>query len=111
MQRFSAKYPSPEAVVLTFNFVLFLPPGVFLAGTPAVTFGVVFGTDPNPGAINAGPPAVDSTGTLVLQPVVGGLDGNDYLITASCPTTNGYWTPALPAILPVRLYPSKSGAP
>lgn len=111
MQRFSEKYPSPEAVVLTFNFVLFLPPGVFLTGTPAVTFAMVYGSDSNPGALSAGPPAVDGTGTLVLQPVMGGLDGNDYLIVASCNTTNGYWTPALPAILPVRAFPGKYGAP
>lgn len=111
MQRFSEKYPSPEAVVLTFNYVLFLPPGVLLTGTPVVTFAMVYGSDMSPQLLSAGPPAIDATGTLVLQPVQGGLDNNDYLITASCPTTNGYWTPALPAILPVRAYPTRYGAP
>jgi len=110
VQRFSEKYPSPEAVVLTFNYVLFLPPGVLLTGTPTVTFANLVGGDQNPQALSAGPPAIDATGTLVLQPVQGGLDDNDYLITASCPTTSGYWTPALPAILPVRMYPTKYGA-
>lgn len=111
MQRFSEKYPSPEAVVLAFNYVLFLPPGVLLTGTPVVTFALVYGSDPSPALLSAGSPSVDATGTLVLQPVQGGLDGNDYLVTASCPTTSSYWTPALPAILPVRLFPTRYGAP
>lgn len=97
--------------MLTFNYVLFLPPGVLLTGTPVVTFAMVYGSDMSPQLLSAGPPAIDATGTLVLQPVQGGLDNNDYLITASCPTTNGYWTPALPAILPVRAYPTRYGAP
>jgi len=102
MQKFSAKNPA-EDVVLTFNYVLFLPPGVLLTGVPVVTFGVLTGVDANPNALFNGPPAVDPTGTLVLQPITGGLDKVNYVITATCFTTNNYWAPALPAILPVSL--------
>lgn len=110
MQRFSAKNPF-EAVVLAFNYVLFLPPGVLLLGTPVITVSLVYGNDPSPALIINGPPSIDLTGTLVLQPVIGGMDANDYLVVAQCPTTNNYWTPALPAVLPVRSYPSRTGAP
>jgi hypothetical protein len=103
IQQFSSKNPA-EAVVLTFNYVLFLPPGVFLTGIPVVTYAVIYGSDPAPQLLSNGSPAVDQTGTLVLQPVIGGVDGTDYLVTALCLTTSNYWTPALPAILPVRLY-------
>jgi hypothetical protein len=101
MQTFNAKAPA-EAVVLSFNFTLFCQPqGVFLIGTPVVTFAVQLGTDPSPLALINGPPAVDVTGYLVQQPVIGGLDQVNYLITATCQTTNGYWTPVMPATLPV----------
>lgn len=110
MQRFSAKHPL-ESVVLAFNYVLFLPPGVLLTGTPIVTVSSLYGDDPNPMGLINGPPGIDLSGTLVLQPVTAGMDANDYVVVAKCPTTNTYWTPALPAILPVRLYSSRTGAP
>jgi hypothetical protein len=119
MQRFTEKSPL-TAVVLTFNYILFLPPGVSLAGTPVVTFMLNYGDDSSPAALSNGPPAIgdwtDTNGivhpsVLVLQPVAGGIDMNDYIVTASCLTTSQYWAPALPAILPVRLFPSKCGAP
>lgn len=101
MQTFNAKAPG-EAVVLSFNFTLFCQPqGIFLVGTPVVTFATQLGTDPNPAALVNGPPAVDITGYLVQQPVIGGFNSTSYLITATCLTSNGYWTPVLPAILPV----------
>jgi len=102
MQSFNAKHPL-ESVVLTFNYVLFLPPGVVLQGLPVVTIVNSTGGDPNPAAMINGPPGIDPTGMLVLQPVTGGLDGNTYIVTATCQTTNGYWVPALPAILPVSV--------
>jgi hypothetical protein len=102
MQMFNAKAPG-EAVVLSFNFTLFcLPQGIFLTGTPVLTFATELGTDPDPLALINGPPAVDITGYLVQQPVIGGLDATSYLITATCLTTNGYWTPVMPALLPVK---------
>jgi hypothetical protein len=110
MQRFSEKNPL-ESVILTFNYVLFLPTGVLLSGTPVVTITLIYGTDLNPAAMANGTPSIDPTGTLVLMPVFGGLDANDYLVVAECPTTNNYWVPALPAVLPVRAYPSRFGAP
>jgi len=102
MQSFNAKHPA-ESVVLTFNYVLFLPSGVLLSGLPQVTITNSSGGDPNPNAMFNGTAAVDPTGLLVLQPVTGGIDGNTYIVTATCLTTNGYWVPALPAILPVSV--------
>ncbi len=102
MQSFNAKHPA-ESVVLTFNYVLFLPSGVLLSGLPLVTITNLSGGDTNPNALFNGTAAVDPTGQLVLQPVTGGLDGNTYIVTATCQTTNGYWVPALPAILPVSV--------
>lgn len=102
MQTFNAKNPG-EAVVLSFDFTLFCAPqGIFLIGTPVVTFATELGDDPQPGNLVNGPPAVDLTGYLVQQPVIGGLDATSYLITATCLTTNGYWTPVMPALLPVK---------
>jgi hypothetical protein len=110
LQRFNEKNPL-ESVVLTFNFVLFLPPGVLLTGTPVVTITDPYGNDTDPAAIANGPPAIDESQTLVLMPVTGGLDMNDYIVVAQCPTTSLSWTPALPAILPIRSFPSRVGAP
>lgn len=105
MQRFNDKSPL-ESVVLTFNYVLFLPPGIFLTGTPVITISLLTGSDPGVALVINGPPAIDLTGTLILQPVKGGLDANDYVVTATCPTTSNYWAPALPALLPCRSYPA-----
>lgn len=105
MQRFNEKSPL-ESVVLTFDYVLFLPPGVLLTGVPLVTISLLYGSDPGVSLLTNGPPTVDSTGTRVLQPVFAGLDANDYIVTASCITTSRYWAPALPAVLPVRNLPS-----
>lgn len=104
MQTFDNKGPG-EAVVLSFDFTLFcLPQGIFLDAnsTPVVTFATELGDDPSPDALINGPPAVDLTGYLVQQPVIGGLDATTYLITATCLTTNGYWTPVMPALLTVK---------
>lgn len=104
MQIFNAKNPG-EAVVLSFNFTLFCAPqGIFLDpnSTPIVTFATELGLDLNPNLLINGPPAVDLTGYLVQQPVIGGLDGVTYILTATCLTTNGYWTPVMPALLPVE---------
>jgi hypothetical protein len=120
MQRFDEKLPG-ENVVLAFNFTLFLatlPLGTVLAGAPVVTITDIYGGDTNPQAVLNGTPAIDTVGNslygpnvTVLVPVTGGLDMNDYVVTAECPTNNQYWTPALPAILPVRALPSKFGGP
>lgn len=101
MQTFNPKNPG-EAVVLSFDFTLFcLPQGIFLTGLPVVTFATQTGADLSPNLLSNGAPAVDLSGYLVQQPVIGGVDANSYLITATCLTSNGYWTPVFPALLPV----------
>jgi hypothetical protein len=102
-----------EAVVLTFNFSRALAPlpGVLLTGTPVVTFGTVYGGDPSPQLVANGPAAIDPTGTLVWVPVIGRMDQNNYIIVVQCPTTNASWGLTLPAILPVRAFPSIPGVP
>jgi hypothetical protein len=112
VESFDVKGPT-EAVVLTFNFAQALQDlnGILLAGVPVVTFANVYGGDPNPSALANGPVAIDPTGTLVWVPVAGGIDQNNYLIVVECPTTSLEWALTLPAILPVRAYPSAAGAP
>lgn len=109
MQKFDEKNPV-ESVILTFNYALGLPVGVTLIGTPIVTVANLYGGDPSPQALINGPPGIDVTGTQVQQPVTGGLDMNDYLFVAECPTTSPPWVLAIPAVLPVRAYPSRIGA-
>jgi hypothetical protein len=101
MQYFDKKLPGEEWV-LTFNMAPGLPSGVTLTGTPAVTVSTYNGTDPNPTALLNGPAQIDATATQVLVPVTGGLNQNDYLFTAFCPTTSGAILPGLEGVLPVR---------
>lgn len=105
MQSFDQKLPG-ESVVLTFDFTAGLAPGETLAGPPSAAFETVFGGDPSPGSLANGSGVIDPTSMLVLLPVTGGLDGNDYSVTVTCPTSNSKKVLALVGLLPVRLYPS-----
>lgn len=104
--RFPDKDPS-EAVVLQFNFGAELLTSETLTGTPTVTvratLSQVPGTlDPTPTDILNGAAAVDGTGKIALQPVIGGTSLNDYEIKVVANTTNPEKVLAFAATLPVR---------
>lgn len=102
--RFDAKDPGEDDIVLTFDFSQgLLGVGQSLIGTPTVSVRVVRGVDPNPNAILAGGNTIDSTGMLFQVPVIGGLDGVDYDVVVRAHTTNPSkpWQ-VLGGVLPVR---------
>ena len=107
MQRFDEKLPI-ESVVLTFDFSNALDAGEILLGSPVITFSTLYGGDVNPSALANGPVQIDLTQTMVLVPIIGGLDENDYVIVAECSTSNAKKQLAWAGILPVRQYPSQT---
>jgi hypothetical protein len=108
--RFCSKTPEDD-VVLTFNFSQVLAVGEIFVGNPSVTFSNLYGGDTNPSALLNGPVQIDTTGQLIMVPVLGGLDMNDYIVTVQCPTSNDFKGLGWPGLLPVRIYPNKIGAP
>lgn len=102
MQTFDAKDPT-ESWPLTFNMAPDLAAGETLVGTPSVTVTVLQGPDPSPQAILAGAAAFDQTNTMVIQPVSGGLNGCDYQIVVTCPTSNNEKILTLRGRLPIRI--------
>jgi hypothetical protein len=108
--RFCSKTPEDD-VVISFNFAMVLQPGESFIGVPTVQVINLFGGDLNPMAILNGSPQVDVTGQVIMVPVIGGLDMNDYVVTPWCATTNDFKGLGWPGILPVRTYPNKIGAP
>jgi hypothetical protein len=101
MQLFPVKDPG-ESVVLTFNMASNLPTGVTLTGVPNITVNVLEGTDPSPSSILNGGSSLDSTLTMVLQPVLGGLSGVLYEVKATVNTTQSTIILVLAGALPVR---------
>jgi hypothetical protein len=101
MQTFPVKDPG-ESVDLTFNMASNLPTGVTLNGTTAVTVTVLEGVDPTPSLILNGPPGLDSTLTMVVQPVTGGLSGVLYEVKVQAATTVPTIVLVLAGALPVR---------
>lgn len=110
MQTFDQKLPT-ESLILTFDFTDGLAAGETLAGTPTITFATVLGSDASPGSLANGAAALDPTQKQVLVPVTGGLDQNDYAVTATCGTTNAKKTLSLVGRLPVRSYPADDADP
>lgn len=108
MQEFEELRPD-EAVVLTFKFSLGLAPGETLIGQPVLTFATLFGGDPNPELLQNGSPQFDPTNSMVLLPVAGRMDQNNYVIDVKCLTSNPLKVLSVPAVLPVRLYPKNCG--
>jgi hypothetical protein len=100
MQYFDRKLPA-EKNILTFNMAAGLNNGNLLSGTPVVTISVALGTDPSPGAVLNGSPSLDSTSTMILQGVQGGVAGCEYLLEAECATTLAAVALGLQGILPV----------
>ncbi len=99
--RFPVKGTS-EKVPLTFDFTQDLPSGVTLTGTPTIGVSVSNGTDSNPTGILNGAAGFNSGSTQVIQPVQGGVNGADYSITCTCPTTQSNLTLSLVGLLSVR---------
>ena len=101
MQLFPVKDPG-ESVVLSFDMSADLPTGVTLTGVPNVTVSVLEGTDPSPSSILNGGSSLDSSLTMVLQPVFGGVSGTLYEVKATCNTTQSTIVLVLAGALPVR---------
>lgn len=99
---FSSPKGPLEKVVLTFDFSQRLAGGATItsASTPAVS--VRTGQDASPQSLLNGAATVDSTGTLVLVPVQGGVDSADYLIEVTAQTSNPLEVLALTGLLSVR---------
>lgn len=97
----SPKDPS-ENVVVTFDFSLALSGNESLSSIVEITVEVSAGEDPNPSAIIAGPPLINTDNVSLSQPVHAGLDGVNYSIKAVADTNNPDKRLAVTAILPVR---------
>lgn len=91
---------SREIITVARGFAKLLSAGETLsAGTAVVTVSVKSGTDPNPNAMKSGSPSI--VGSDVLQKIISGIDGNDYIITFEVQTSLGHkYVEAV--ILPVR---------
>ena len=99
--RFPVKGPA-ESVPLTFDFSADLPSGISLTGVPALSIECTEGVDPNAPNVIAGSYAFNAGSTQVVQDSTGGLDGCEYTITCTSPTTQANLTLSLVGILPVR---------
>ena len=100
MQYFDKKLPA-EKTVLTFNMAAGLLNGNLLSGVPTVAVSVYSGVDASPGAVLNGAAGLDSTSTLILVPVQGGLNGVEYLFEVECGTSLTTTLLGLQAVLPV----------
>ena len=99
MTTFPVKLPGAK-VVLTFNFANALN-GANLTTVASLTVVATQGLDPTPTAILNGTATV--SGTDVLQPVQGGVFGEQYLFTVLANTDNAFLVPEIQATLPVGL--------
>lgn len=108
--RFCSKTPEDD-VVLTFNFTQVLASNEFFTGPIAVIITSLYGNDPDPMAILNGVPQFDPTAQMILVPVIGGFNQNDYIVTVESPTNNNFKVLGWPGLLPVRNFPNRLGAP
>jgi hypothetical protein len=93
----------PEATdVLTFDLSDQLANGETLKGRVSLQIACIAGMDANATTLFWGVASFDRTGTKILQPRRGGLDGSTYLVKVSAATTNPQKRVALTALLPVR---------
>ena len=91
-----------EMIVITFDFSDALVDGEVLTSIVALEFDVTMGTDPDPQAILAAAPLINTTNVQVQAPITGGLDGVNYSIKAVAATNNPSKRLAVTAVLPVR---------
>lgn len=88
-----------EAVTLAFDFAPELPAGVFVASAGLSSVEVLAGEDEAPEAMLSG--LATAAGAKVLQRVVGGVVGVDYLVVARAVLSDGQ-AREFAAVLPVR---------
>jgi hypothetical protein len=97
-QMLSAKDPA-EQIAVTFDFSAGIIGGETITGTPSVTASATGGSDTSPSAILSGAPLV--SGSLVMQTVVGGLDGSTYKLRCLITLTPSNRKLVLAGLLPV----------
>jgi hypothetical protein len=102
-----------ETWVITLDATLELAAGETLTGTPSITIATQIGTD-NPAQLVLSNAIINSqavtlqngvtvqAGCCVQAPASAGLFGSQYLISATCTTSNPNKTVTLQAILPMR---------
>lgn len=98
VMQFGAKRPG-EAVTLAWDFAPELPAGVSVTGAAATTVEVLAGEDAAAASMLEGVAA--AVGAKVLQRVVGGVVGVDYLVVARAVLSDGQ-AREFAAVLPVR---------
>ena len=87
MRTFSPKDPG-ETIVLGFNFAPGLNSGETLTGSPTLSISLYSGVpDPSMPSMIVGGGQISSA--LVLQTITLGMSGNNYAVTATCPTNSG----------------------
>lgn len=91
-----------EKIVITFDFSGELATGETLSGVISTTVDVVKGTDAAPAAMLNGAAQYDATAKKVLQPIQGGIAGNQYRIKVIAPTTNTYKVLGRSAIIAIE---------
>jgi hypothetical protein len=100
MLKFPNKLPAYKTVLI-FDFANQLTLGNLLTGITSLTVTVASGVDPSPSSILNGAAALDSTNTMVLQPVAGGIPGVCYLFDVQVTTANVDIAPEAQGLLPV----------
>ena len=94
-----AKDPHAQ-IVLGFDMARDLASGETLSTPDAATITVASGTDASPSSMANGSPTV--SGTKVLVPVKGGVDGCVYSIEVGCTTSNASKKLYMTGLLTVR---------
>lgn len=90
-----------EKLMLTFDFSKGLAVDETLQGAVTVIVSVVRGKDNAPASMINGAAQLDATTKMVLQPIQGGMKGNEYSIRVVAPTTNPLKVLAMDALLEV----------
>jgi hypothetical protein len=101
-ERFKKPIRPGEKRQLIYDFSDDLATGETLSGTPTIAFDTAFGTDASPNLLANGSASIDTTGTMIIVPVIGRTDGCDYGVAVTCSTTNSFKAPSLRAVLSVR---------
>ena len=80
MQQFGTKTPW-ETRNYEMDFSQLLAADETITGVTTVSVSVLSGTDPDPSAMILGGASIDSTGKIVMQSLIGGIDGVQYLVS------------------------------
>lgn len=97
-QTLTPKDPA-EQIAVTFDFSAGIIGGETIIGTPTVTASATGGSDTSPSAILSGSPLV--SGSLVMQTIVGGVDGSTYKLRCLINLTPSGRKLVLAGLLPV----------